>query len=342
MNRIVQPKSDELLSSYLLRLADAHFADHYRFYSHVAPGVSVWNRDIDRHVPPGLVQCLGDRFSLPEATIRSLTLPPYEALISGSRAAKGPACGMWVNPVGVYHRTRRLRGLQACLECLRERHVFYRTWRLSFVTKCDRHRCWLVDACPSCDAPIVPHRQLPGSTRCHQCNTSLCRNAGVSNREHALPFAQRAFLEALHSGQPIESVGGPISLEDIARGIRLLRNLGMFAAIGAGVGGPVERRRVLERQMYFEAICELATGWPTTIDRLHLKGRVSRPRFNELDVPAWLLGLHDRLEGGVRRFRKRRPRPSPSQAVRELQLRKPDGWRTHRAALIVQVALRRQ
>ena len=46
-----KPLPDELLSSWMVRIAGQHGLKLHTFASAVWPGISIWNRDIDRSGP---------------------------------------------------------------------------------------------------------------------------------------------------------------------------------------------------------------------------------------------------------------------------------------------------
>lgn len=123
-----------------------------------------------------------------EPMVERTTLRP---LILSMNQALGPQGNCpWILSTGLFHRTRRLHGLQYCPECLKGEAIFFRrAWRLAFVTACDEHNMVLRDACPHCDAPITPHRAPAGNVRrCHACFRDLCSFQSLADVEapHAL------------------------------------------------------------------------------------------------------------------------------------------------------------
>ncbi|WP_246051687.1 TniQ family protein [Panacagrimonas perspica] len=77
---------------------------------------------------------------------------------------------------GVYHRTRKSHGMQYCPKCLEDDEDPYlrAQWRFALQFGCARHGIALRDACPHCDAPLMPHRRPDGDARkCSECWKNL-------------------------------------------------------------------------------------------------------------------------------------------------------------------------
>lgn len=144
------PHDDELLSSFLVRTAHRHGLTPYRFCAFHFPGLPVWNRDIDRSAPNVLLEAIAQNADLPLERVVGMTLRGAEAML-GSRKSKGAS--PWLNTIGIYHRQRRRWGQQYCPDCVAAHPVFYRSWRMSCVVVCTRHRTGMQDTCPHCDAP---------------------------------------------------------------------------------------------------------------------------------------------------------------------------------------------
>lgn len=77
----------------------------------------------------------------------------------------------WIMPLGVWHRRRRLGGLQFCPACLSTDPIpyFRKRWRLSFVTVCETHGVFLSDRCSRCDWPVQYHCLAPTAVSLRNC-----------------------------------------------------------------------------------------------------------------------------------------------------------------------------
>ncbi len=154
-----KPLPDELLSSWLVRLAHGHGLKLQTFCALVfGRDKSIWTRDIDKLAPDWLIT------KLPEATGASLlevsetTLRSYEGVLYEHHQPNGNT--RWIAPLGIFHRARKRHGLMFCPQCLREdaEPYFRKRWRLVFSTVCTKHGCYLLDRCPECESPLAPHR----------------------------------------------------------------------------------------------------------------------------------------------------------------------------------------
>lgn len=184
-----KPQPDELLSSWIVRIAQANglklqtFCDFAFGKEH-----QLWNRDIDRLAPGWLLTELARRTGTPVDVIHRTTLDTYRGRLYHERNPAGQL--RWILPAGIYHRTRRRFGIQFCPYCLaNDPEPYFRTrWRVALLTFCSEHHLKLHDRCPACGAPIAFHRRELGRPEvadagplclCHSCNFDLRRAARI-------------------------------------------------------------------------------------------------------------------------------------------------------------------
>lgn len=178
----LKPKPDELLTSWLVRLAMAHAQKLHTFCSLTWYGKPIWNRDIDKSADAEILQVLSSKTGTALERVRMTTLASYEGVLYEKHNRFGPTA--WIMPVGVFHRTRKQYGLQYCPRCLSEDRdpYFRRRWRLAFIVMCNEHNLLLCDRCPSCQAPVNFHRNELGNhkkyvttslTHCYVCAFDL-------------------------------------------------------------------------------------------------------------------------------------------------------------------------
>lgn len=181
----LKPKSDELLSSWIVRLARAHGMKVQTFCQMMfGREQAIWNRDIDKLAPAALLDRLCELTGTTREQTWGTTLNAYEGILYERHNPYG--CTQWILPLGIYHRTRKRFGLLYCPRCLKEddEPYFRKQWRLAFHLVCDRHGTLMSDRCPSCGMAVVffrrelGHRnELDGGeiTRCHACGFDLCQ-----------------------------------------------------------------------------------------------------------------------------------------------------------------------
>lgn len=344
-SRQVLPVADELLSSYLIRVATAHCADPYRFLVHSLGPVPIWSRDIDRTAPDRLFAAVAQAGGPPPAVLARMTLVAWERCLKGRASTTRWTTGPWINAVGVYHRVRRGNGLQACLECLAENGAYLRRWRLSFVTVCERHQRVLIDACPRCEAPLVPHRQLAREPRCHACHRSFASTAEATRpiAPVEVPKSQAWLLESVLASASTQLGGVSIPLTDLVRGMAVLCNVGLMPRdkCEAASRGRIEHQRQSGRERRFEQLHSLVHNLPGSLRELAAGAGVSRPRFDSLTPPAWLQPLAEFLPPARAPRASRARQPTLKARLRTLEVKQPAGWRTTRASLLVKAALKR-
>lgn len=178
-----KPLPDELLSSWLVRLARGHGLRVQTFCNLIFGNqLQVWNRDIDRLGPDWLVDVLSERTGTPIEIARGTTLRSYEGRLYPVFRTSGAL--QWITTLQMFHRTRQGFGMQYCPQCLLEDLVpyFRKAWRVAFVTTCATHQCMLRDRCFACGAGVAFHRGDMGNPQgqhresiadCFACGASL-------------------------------------------------------------------------------------------------------------------------------------------------------------------------
>ncbi|MEZ0171160.1 TniQ family protein [Microvirga sp. TS319] len=196
----IAPESDELLSSWLLRLGFANGLAPRDFGRVLGFHPGKWPRRLDLNVPEVLGEMLRaraglsssdlTRLCLPEGSQRALLLPLRCDLPSG-RQAKFMAA--W---------------LQFCPRCLAEdgQPYFRRTWRSATAVICLKHQCRLLDRCEDCGQAIgaFNHLILRPQHICATCSRDLRRSCAPRLE----PVASRAAIKLLYLGQAASSREG--------------------------------------------------------------------------------------------------------------------------------------
>jgi len=172
-----KPKKDELLSSWVTRLAIAHGLSLPSFLSAVISKESypyvILNLDIDKAVPTRLLNLLVSRTGTSQSRIASATLIGYEGLLYEKLSVAGKT--RWIMPV-TGKLTHGTHGSQYCHRCLSEDEdpFFRRSWRLAFNVICIKHQIELSDRCVSC-GKAVDFRKGFTSTRTKVPSGSITR-----------------------------------------------------------------------------------------------------------------------------------------------------------------------
>lgn len=320
-----QPRSGEILSSWMVRLAFANGFPLHTFYANLLGYKQpIWNRDTDRHPSIGLLNVLVQRTGQPLSTLQAMTLGAYESVLYEQLPMIGNA--PWVLPVGVLHRLRRRAGMQFCPLCLQHDPVpYYRlSWRLALHAMCEHHRCVMQEYCPSCHEPVAYHRHGVGRRReisdqalrhCHRCGCDLCGAQPVYLDWPDAPSWQsfgemiRFFEQGCwNSGRLIQPCGVPffvglhalVGVINGRHGQRLRRWLSDIFGVSFERQCPArhvefEHLGALDRLKLLLATSWLLAEWPNRFVSMCTESGFTRSRLAE-DVralPFWLASVAD-------------------------------------------------
>lgn len=222
----VVPQADELLSSWLHRLAYANGVPPRAFARVLGRNSVMWSASLDFRLPGDIANLLSantgiapDEFAammLPHALPRQLLLP---LRTSGHRADS-----TW---------------LQFCSRCLAEdaQPYFRRRWRLATRVSCTEHGCRLRDRCPSCHGGIAVFEQgelvpqhycvacsydlrgasrigiSPAARRLDRCIDDICRLEGMRDT----PSSRSLIRRLLNTHEGIYSTPNLTDLSTAAR-----------------------------------------------------------------------------------------------------------------------------
>lgn len=160
----LHPKSDELLSSWLVRLAHGHGMKAESFTHLIFGGDRrVWNRDIDRSGPDWLIETLAVQTATP---VKQAKATAFKHVYEGKLYTQHTETGAlkWITLVNVHSQNRKAHGQHFCPQCLAEDETpyFRKAWRVALYTFCPKHNIMMHDRCPECGAPVVFHRREMG------------------------------------------------------------------------------------------------------------------------------------------------------------------------------------
>ncbi len=326
-----KPLPDELLSSWLVRLAHGHGLRVQTFCNLIFGNrLQVWNRDIDRLGPDWLVNELSARTGTPSEIAYGTTLRAYEGLLY--RQFKLSGVLQWVLTLKMYHRKHEGFGLQYCPLCLREdpEPYFRKSWRVAFNTVCVKHQCMLRDRCPNCCAGVAFHRQDMGRgdvvvtdslAGCHQCGFDLAASVvepiisydQQASDWHAGLCGQLTRGDSAQSDNDLDSFGVMRQLamlltshySTVRLHTHLCDQLGVLEMQLSAGRIATETRTLHERHHLIQLIAWLMVDFEP---RLRLAWRAKAVRYNHFgkgfaDAPEWYLkvveGFSDWRRGGL-------------------------------------------
>lgn len=275
-----QPLPDELLSSYLCRLAVGMDLKPVTFLNTVfGSAKNLLAQDLDNFAPDRIVERVAVGTLREPDEIAGCTLRAYTGTLLTTHNVRGR--NPWLLPTTIDNNLRRRAGLQYCSDCLAtdSKPYYRRRWRLAFVTSCTIHGSFLRDRCPHCLAPVHQHTSA-SALHCFKCGNGLYEPGPYTARHDHLAW-QRSLEAGLERGW--------IQLGDerlrshvvfaITRQVAALLINGRHApalrqAVARDWGGdpapyakptarqPFEYLEVAERHRLFDMVERLMHGWP--------------------------------------------------------------------------------
>lgn len=317
-----RPKDDELLSSWLVRLAWANLTKVHPFTRRLFDGDrTLWQIDLDRSCPEKYLERLSDATGVPLARAYETTLRG----LGGVLFEDSESCvnTQWLLEIKKRGRARLGYAQQYCPLCLSEdpEPYFRRMWRLAFSVVCPKHRVVMLDACPVCWACVAFHtadygdwlyRHPMSLARCASCgldlrtlshdvlspaSDALCDFVGelqdiLTLDESSAPRDDVAIPLALYKGlhvlvSAMASSGATAKLRDaIARRHGLLP---LSPAFGR-YRGRFENLRVGDRCLLLSYVQDLFMDWPVGFVSLAKQIRLSSSYFQRYraTIPYWV------------------------------------------------------
>ena len=163
----VLPAHDELLSSWLHRLALAHGLSPRHFGECLGVGSGAWSTRLDLALPEFVLNLLHHQTGFRHDRITAMTIGAKKCrplLLPLRRARADQKHATWQ---------------QFCPACLAENETpyFRQEWRRASVMTCRRHRRGLLDRCPACRQALAPFDQctLVPQHQCAVCGFDLRR-----------------------------------------------------------------------------------------------------------------------------------------------------------------------
>lgn len=223
---------DELLSSWIVRLADAQATSVQRLsYRLLGRGRQLFCFDLDRGAWGEPIIQFAQATGQDQAALQRGTFLRYEGVLFEEVAR----AHRWILPVVKRGTARSGFGVQYCPHCLAsDRRPYIRLdWRLAFVCWCPLHRMMLRDRCASCGANVVPQAVRTGrSVKWDVCSMLVCHRCGADRRREAKAAGdvvdeqglqlQEAMLARLHGDLSEDAAGASLHPLSYFQGLAVL------------------------------------------------------------------------------------------------------------------------
>lgn len=174
-----KPQKNELLSSWLVRVALAHQTIPWSFMNMHFPEYKniVFSRDVDIWAPIPFINKLAWKSGFSPEDIFAMTLRSYEGYLLEQVRLNGT--NFFIDPIIPRKRRNLGYGQKYCPMCLKENPVYFKKeWRLSFYTVCLKHKINILDRCKNCGAPIVLYKfkRDQSFVQCYRCGWDLSQD----------------------------------------------------------------------------------------------------------------------------------------------------------------------
>ena len=193
------PLNDELLSSWLIRTAYMHHSDPATFLNLYFPEYDyhLWDNDLDLYNNDSFINRLSLKTGYKKEIFYGMTLKSYEGWLSETIHYNNR--NAFIMPIFRRKRNIRQHAQRICPLCLKEDKQPYlrKKWRLFFSAACVKHKCFLIDKCPSCGEPFVIHKRLYDGDfpHCRKCGFSF-KNAEpefISENSYGLKAIEKIY-----------------------------------------------------------------------------------------------------------------------------------------------------
>ncbi len=219
-----KPKSDEILSSWLIRCAIANGSDPAGWGGGIWNEYRIWTRDFDRSLPKSKAVPLCRATGISCTDIISMTLEPLILRVTNTESFNLNTAWPWVIPTGIRNRSK-FNGLHFCPECLKEVEAYCKKqWRLSWNVACSEHKVILHLRCPKCHTVFSPHLMNYLDTdigKCQKCGCDLRQIVSEKADDGAIGL-QEMLNHSVVSGDADSAISPDQSLSDMFTTLRML------------------------------------------------------------------------------------------------------------------------
>jgi len=222
------PYSDELLSSYLTRTAEAMGLTLRSLYNQSLDKLNKSiAHDIDQIQDDPFFSQVAYKTRCTPGVIQSLSLTSLVGKAFPRIKKNGMTAGLIAK--GRFLAKEQLHGVQYCPECFKESVYIRKRWRCSWITVCDKHQIKLLDACPHCDKPIVfflMHGLVKNKGFCGYCEKSLTYDIDLETSDPLVLNLTTRIISMMNTGWMCSVMRSPLFGLSFLRGYcRLLTQL---------------------------------------------------------------------------------------------------------------------
>ena len=189
----IPPEKDELLSSWIYRVANEHKIKPYSFTRYYFNNPSFWTRDVDKFITTNVLNTILKYTPLNELQIKQMLLSSFDNVIYQGRLSVSYTNGL--TNLGIFSAKRKGYGLLLCSKCLIKNPYYKKEWRLLTSLICLTCKSYLIDNCPKCNNPIIFHRlSMDDKNNYFENPLYLCWNCKYDFREIDKPLIDDSLI----------------------------------------------------------------------------------------------------------------------------------------------------
>jgi hypothetical protein len=213
-NNIPEPYQDELLSSWLTRIAHSYHISLRELLSKHFSEYSLYYRDIDlTHLNMPIINKLSYLTQISTNQLYNMQVLTLEGVIQESIQVETRNKWVITSSGNTNLKIRQSMCLRICPLCLKEKSYYPKTSKLLFINACKKHHIQLIDSCQNCSSPILPMKTSAPKKiyQCFRCGYDLQKSMvtiacmeEINTTTFLLNSIQREFL--LHKGKYISTL----------------------------------------------------------------------------------------------------------------------------------------
>jgi hypothetical protein len=208
---LCKPYPDELLSSWMTRMAYRHGLTTKEMCKHIWPKYN-GNPDIDRILSDNYIQTLAERTNRTYSEINATTMAFYKhKVFTKKNIAEEPE--NWIIRSRIIENRKGYKthssGLMYCPKCLESQPYFKKQWRLALSFACVSCGCYLIENCPHCgkgnsfidtdQVKPADYTLLQHLVYCHHCGKDV-RDCQPETAPDDIVWVQQRLFDVMDHG----------------------------------------------------------------------------------------------------------------------------------------------
>jgi len=204
-----QPYEDELLSSWVTRVALSYYITPAELFSKHLIKYQAYKRDLDiAKLDNSFWKVLSHLSQLSVATLNDMQILDLAGKLQKKIYTNQRNRWIVASSGNLYPKKRKSKALRFCPLCLKEKGYYSKDSKLLFVNVCTRHQVYMKDACPKCNSHVLPIRIEPPEKihKCFRCgyNLSETTTTHASTLEfEAVKFSKSVLSKGIFLNQKI-------------------------------------------------------------------------------------------------------------------------------------------